>query len=117
MTTVSGYLRTYVCAYKPRIESHALASQLRHNSGRDMLIRERGLRASECLAEKFATITGYGSTLYIGIAMVFVFSPYVWKLSRSLLLISTFHNFTAQRMSKLSCMPNISLKFLFWPKL
>ena len=27
------------------------------------------------------TITGYGSTLYIGIAMVFVFFPYIWKIS------------------------------------
>ena len=26
-------------------------------------------------------ITGYGSTLYIGIAMVFVFSPYIWKFT------------------------------------
>ena len=25
------------------------------------------------------SITGYDSTLYIGIAMVFVFSPYIWN--------------------------------------
>ena len=26
-------------------------------------------------------IIGYGSTLYIGIAMVFVFSTYIWKFT------------------------------------
>ena len=29
----------------------------------------------------YVYITGYGSTLYIGIAMVFVFFPYIWKFT------------------------------------
>ena len=64
-------------------------------------------------------ITGYGSTLYIGIAMVFVFSPYIWKFSSyfRFQLILTFNDFKAQHMSTLSCMPNISLKYHLWPKL
>ena len=61
------------------------------------------------------TITGYGGTLYIGIAMVFVFSPYIWKFSSyfQFQVIRTFNDFTAQHMSKQSCMPNISLKYHF----
>ena len=60
-------------------------------------------------------ITGYGSTLYIGIAMVFVFSPYIWKFSSyfQFQVILTFNDFTAQHMSKQSCMLNISLKTTF----
>ena len=54
-------------------------------------------------------ITGYGSTPYIGIAMVFVLSPYILKFSSYFHMI---HNFTAQRMSKLSCM-SILAKYSF----
>ena len=50
-------------------------------------------------------ITGYGSTLYMGIAIVFVFSPYILKISS----FQVIHNFTVQHMLKLSCMPNIFL--------
>ena len=65
------------------------------------------------------SITGYGSTLYIGIAMVFVFSPYILKYSSyfQFQVSSTFNDFTAQHMSKLSCVPNLSLKDHVWPKL
>ena len=64
-------------------------------------------------------ITGYGSTLYIGIAMVFVFSPYIRKFSSyfQFQVISTFYDFTAQNMSKLSCVPNISAKYHFLSEL
>ena len=63
-------------------------------------------------APVYCTITGYGSTLYIGIAMVFVHFEIQFLLS-----ISTFNDFTAQHMSKLSCVPNFSLKDHVWPKL
>ena len=64
-------------------------------------------------------ITGYGSTLYIGIAMVFVFSPYILKYSSyfQFQVSLTFNEFTAQYMSKISCVPNLSLKYQFWAKL
>ena len=49
-------------------------------------------------------ITRYGSTLNIGIAMVFVFSPYIRKLTPCF-------DFTAQNMSKVICVLNIPLDF------
>ena len=60
-------------------------------------------------------ITGYGSTLYIGIAMVFVFSPYIWKFTScfQFQVNLTFNDFTAQNMSKVICVPNISLNYHF----
>ena len=60
-------------------------------------------------------ITGYGSTLYIGIAMVFVFSPYIWKFTFcfQFQVNLTFNDFIAQNMSKLICAPNISLNYHF----
>ena len=44
-----------------------------------------------------AIITRYGSTLYIGIAMVFVFSPYIRKFSSyfHFQVIVTFNDFIA----------------------
>ena len=51
----------------------------------------------------YTYITGYGSTLYIGIAMVFS-SHLQFQLLKIL--------YTVQRMSK----PNILLKYNFWPK-
>ena len=57
-------------------------------------------------------ITGYDSTLHIGIAMVFVFSPYILKYSSYFQFHVSFNDFIAQHMSKLSCVPNLSLKFL-----
>ena len=64
-------------------------------------------------------ITGYGSTLYIGIAMVFVYSPYILKYSSyfQFQVSLTFNEFTEQYMSKISCVPNLSLKYQFWAKL
>ena len=60
-------------------------------------------------------ITGYGSTLYIGIAMVFVFSPYIWKFTFcfQFQVNLTFNDFIAQNMSKVICVPNISLNYHF----
>ena len=43
-------------------------------------------------------ITGYSSILYVGIAMVFVFSPYIFFYFQ-------FNDFTAQHMSKPRCVP------------
>ena len=64
-------------------------------------------------------ITGYGSTLYIGIAMVFVFSPYIWKFTScfQFQVNLTFNDLTAQNMSKVICVPNISLNYHFLAKL
>ena len=64
-------------------------------------------------------ITGYGSTLYIGIAMVFVFSPYIWKFTScfQFQVNLTFNDFTAQNMSKVICVPNVSLNYPFLAKL
>ena len=55
-----------------------------------------------------ACITGYGSTLYIGIAMVFVFSPYIWKFTScfQFQVNLTFNDLTAQNMSKVICVPH-----------
>ena len=63
--------------------------------------------------------TGYGSTLYIGIAMVFVFSPYIWKFTScfQFQVNLTFSDLTAQNMSKVICVPNISLNYHFVAKL
>ena len=59
-------------------------------------------------ARCLARITGYGSTLYIRIAMVFVFSPYIRKFTScfQFQVNLTFNDFTAQNMS-----PNISLNY------
>ena len=64
-------------------------------------------------------ITGYGSTLYIGIAMVFVFSPYICKFTScfQFQVNLTFNDVTAQNMSKVICVPNISLNYHFLAKL
>ena len=64
-------------------------------------------------------ITGYGSTLYIGIAMVFVFSPYIWKFTScfQFQVNLTFNDLTAQNMSKVICVPNVSLNYPFLAKL
>ena len=69
--------------------------------------------------ESHAYITGYGSTLYIGIAMVFVFSPYIWKFTScfQFQVNLTINNLTAQNMSKVFCVPNISLNYHFLTKL
>ena len=52
-----------------------------------------------CYSEvvKVVAITRYGSTLYIGIAMVFVFSPYIIKFSSyfHFRVILTFNDFIA----------------------
>ena len=50
-------------------------------------------------------ITQYGSTVYIGIAMVFVFSPYIRKFSSyfQFQTNSTSDDCTAQNMSKQNC--------------
>ena len=57
-------------------------------------------------------ITRYGSTLYIGIAMVFVFSPYIRKFSSyfHFQVIVTFNDFIALNVWKLNCIQNISVK-------
>ena len=54
------------------------------------------------------------STLYIGIAMVFVFSPYIWKFTFcfQFQVNFTFNDFIAQNM-KIICVPNISLNYHF----
>ena len=67
----------------------------------------------------FVYITGYGSTLYIGIAIVFVFSPYIWKFTScfQFQVNLTFNDLTAQNMSKVICAPNISLNYHFLTKL
>ena len=61
---------------------------------------------------RLTLITGYGGTLYIGIAMVFVFSQYIRKFSSyfQFQVISTFYDFTAQNLSKLSCVATIDLQ-------
>ena len=61
-------------------------------------------------------ITGYGSTLYIGFAMVFVFSPYFTSCFQFQVNL-TFNDFTAQNMSQVICVPNISLNYHFLAKL
>ena len=60
------------------------------------------------MGKTFLGITGYGSTLYIGIAMVFVFSPYIWKFTScfQFQVNLTFTDLTAQNMSKVICVPN-----------
>ena len=61
-------------------------------------------------------ITGYGIVpCIIVIAMVFVFSPYIRKFtSRFQFQVNlTFNDFTAQNMSKVICVPNISLNYHF----
>ena len=63
----------------------------------------RYIYTSACTQNVFlAFITGYGSTLYIGIAMVFVFSAYILKYSSyfQFQVSLTFNEFTAQYMSK-----------------
>ena len=69
-----------------------------------------------CVLFVFSFITGYGSTLYIGIAMVFVFSPYIWKFTScfQFQVNLTFNDLTAQNMSKVICVPNISLNYHFF---
>ena len=64
-------------------------------------------------------VTGYGSTLYIGIAMVFVFSPYIWKFTScfQFQVNLTFNDLTAQNMSKVICVPNISVNYHFLAEL
>ena len=49
------------------------------------------------MGKTFLGITRYGSTLYIGIAMVFVFSPYIRKFSSyfHFQVIVTFNDFIA----------------------
>ena len=71
------------------------------------------------LVKQQVCITGYGSTLYIGIAMVFVFSPYIWKFTScfQFQVNLTFNDLTAQNMSKVICVPNISLNYHFLAKL
>ena len=70
-------------------------------------------------APGLSNITGYGSTLYIGIAMVFVFSPYIRKLTScfQFQVNFTFNDFTAQIMLKIICVPNITLNYHFSSKL
>ena len=66
-----------------------------------------------------ALVIQYGSTVYIGIAMVFVFSPYIRKFSSyfHFQVNLTFNDFTAQNMSKVICVPNISLNYHVLAKL
>ena len=56
---------------------------------------------------------------YIGIAMVFVFSPYIWKFTSwfQFKVNLTFNDLTAQNMSEVICVPNISLNYHFLAKL
>ena len=68
-------------------------------------------RFSRCFYCDPYSITGYGSTLYIGIAMVFVFSPYIWKFTFCFQFQLTFNDFTAQNMSKVICVPKITLNY------
>ena len=70
-------------------------------------------------ADVGSIITGYGSTLYIGIAMFFVFSPYIWKFIScfQFQVNLTFNDLTAQNMSKVICVPNLSLNYHFLAKL
>ena len=44
-------------------------------------------------------VTGYGSTLYIGIAMVFVFPPYIRKFTSffQFQVVLTFNDVTAKK--------------------
>ena len=72
-----------------------------------------------CSQKAVFIITAYGSTLYIGIAMVFVFSPYIWKFTScfQFQVNLTFNDLTAQNMSKVICVPNISLNYPFLAKL
>ena len=76
-------------------------------------------KASLLKSVMYIIITGYGSTLYIGIAMVFVFSPYIWKFTScfQFQVNLTFNDLTAQNMSKVICVPNISLNYHFLAKL
>ena len=50
--------------------------------------------------------------------MVFVFSPYIWKFTScfQFQVNLTFNDLTAQNMSKVICVPNISLNYHFWAK-
>ena len=59
-------------------------------------------------------ITGYGR-----IAMVFVFSPYIRKLTScfQFQVNFTFNDFTAQIMLKIICVPNFTLNYHFLSKL
>ena len=55
---------------------------------------------------------------YIGIAIFFVFSPYIWKFTScfQFQVNLTFNDFTAQNMSKVIYVPNISLNYHFLAK-
>ena len=81
--------------------------------------RRQEIRSTIYRSLKEHHITGYGSTLYIGIAMVFVFPPYIWKFTScfQFQVNLTFNDFTAQNVSKVICVPNISLNYHFWAKL
>ena len=61
----------------------------------------------------FSRITGYGSTLIIVIAMVFVFSSYIREFTFcfQFQVNLTFGDFTAQNMSKAISVSNISLNY------
>ena len=64
---------------------------------------------------KSRCITGYDSTLYIGIAMVFVISPYIRKFTFcfKFQVNLTFNDFTAQTMSKVVC---VAIYFIKLPR-
>ena len=66
----------------------------------------------------FHHITGYGSTPYIGNAMVFVFSPYIKKLTScfQFQVNFIFNDFIAQIMLKIICVPNSRLNDHFLSK-
>ena len=82
-------------------------------------VKKEWRQVNEKLLELKRDITGYGSTLYIGIAMVFVFSPYIWKFTScfQFQVNLTFNDLTAQNISKVICVPNISLNYHFLAKL
>ena len=82
------------------------------NGDRLLSLLEMNVYSSESIIklQHHIIITGYGNTLYLGIVMVFVFSPYIQKFSSYF----QFQDFTVQHMSKLSCVPNISSKYYFW---
>jgi hypothetical protein len=106
--------------YYKDVIGRAGASPPSRATGAQFLLGERDLVVQP--ARKFYIyiyITGYGSTLYIGIAMVFVFSPYIWKFTScfQFQVNLTFNDFIAQNMSKVICVPNISLNYHFLAKL
>ena len=70
------------------------------------------------MSQGSSPITRYGSSLYIGIVMGFVFSPYIRKFTShfQFQVNLTFNDFTAQNMSYVISVPNINFHEIstFW---